>query len=264
MIPKTLLRRLAGASLLFLLASPAIGETSPEAQKWLEKLVSIYDQGPFKVNYDAKLDLTAIGQPISGALKGNLTQGDRTHSRMEMEMEMGGIPGMSAEPIIMRMFSVTDGTITWSEIDNPAMGKQVTKIALADIQKIGQAMGGMSPASMDLVSQIETMTETMNFEILKREDGQVTLRGEMTEKARAQLGALAGQGAEAFLFVIDEKTGFPTEVRSEGEQPFLTMTFSGFERVSASSLPEGIFEYTPPEGTAVMDLGAMLQAQASQ
>ena len=262
----TLIRLALAALLLLPLAAPAAGDSSPEAREWLEKLLSIYDRGPFKVGYSATLDLSASGQPISGSLKGQLTQRDRTHSRMNMEMEMSSLPGMSTEPVTMRMLNVTDGSVVWTEIENPALGgTQVTRVSLDQLAELGASMGGLSPSTMDLVGQMEAMTETLDFEILEQDERTVTLRGRVTDKALAQLGgSLTAAGVETFLFVLDARTGFPREVRAEGENPFLAMSFHDLVFVDPATLPAELFEYTPAEGVSVMDLGAVLQAHQGQ
>lgn len=256
---ETTLRLLLGALLLPAWAAPAAGDTTPEAQKWLEKVVSHYDGGPFEVGYTIELDMSALGQPFAGTLSGSYTRADETHSRMELEMELAGLPG-TTEPTRMKILNVADGTTLWTEMDNPALGgRQVTKVALADAAKLGQAMGGFSPTSMDPVAQLETLTRTMDFEVLEVKGGRVTLRGLITDATRAENELLGNAAIDAFLFVLDERTGFPIEVRAEGESPFVTMRFEDFGRIDAKSLADGLFEYSPPEGAAVMDLGAMLE-----
>ncbi len=263
MIPRPTIRLLLGAFLI-LAASPAIADSSPDAQKWLEKLISIYDRGPFKVDYEADLDMSGLGQPFSGKLTGKLTQADRTHSRVELSIDMAGQPGMPEGGMSMSMLNVTDGSTVWTEMDNPALGgRQVTKLSLADLKKLGDSGGGVgvSPASMDPVAQLETLTKTMDFEVLEKAGGTVTLRGKITDATRAQLGMLAAPGVEGFIFVIDQETGFPIEVRADGETPFVTMRFRNLELIDPASLPAGLFEYSPPEGLPVMDLGPMLKSQ---
>lgn len=257
---RTTIRLLLGA-LLILLAMPASGETTPEAGKWLEKLLSLYDRGPFKVDYSATLDMSSLGQPMAGTMRGTITQADRTHSRMELEMEMTGMPG-TTEPMQIRMTNVTDGEVIWTEMNNPALGgTQVTRISLADADKMAQSMGGGlgSPSSMDPVAQLETLSRTMDFEVVETGGGTVTLRGTITAETRAKLAALAAPGVEAFILVLDERTGFPKEVRAAGEKPFVAMRFENLKFVDANALPAGLFEYVPAEGVPVMDLGAMLQ-----
>ncbi len=256
-------RLLLGAVLILALALPAAADSSPAAEPWLEKLVSIYERGPFKVDYAADLDMSGLGQPMSGSLKGNLVQADRTHSRVELELDMAGTPGMPEGGASMSMLIVTDGTTVWTEMENPALGgRQVTKVSLADLEEVGGGVGGLgvNPTSMDPVAQLENMTRIMDFEVVGQADGKVTLRGKITDQARTEMGMLAMPGVDGFIIVIDEKTGFPVEVRADGEKPFVTMYFSNLEFVDTASLSEGLFDYSPPEGLPVMDLGPMLKA----
>ncbi|MEM7585247.1 MAG: hypothetical protein AAF560_17790 [Acidobacteriota bacterium] len=248
------------ASLLIIpLSAPAHAESSPEAMKWLEKLLSIYEQAPFTVDYTATVNLDAMGQQVSGNMNGSITQGDKTHSRMSLELQMSGIPGMTSGPVTMKVLNVIDGTTIWSEMENPALGgKQVTKVALEQAAALAQSTGGMNPASLDPVAQLRTLTETMDFEVVGKEGGVVTLRGTVTEATRSQLSTLTSAADAAFLFRLDERTGFPKEVRAEGDQPFITMVFNNLKFVDEKDLPAGVFEYTPAEGTPVMDLGAFM------
>ncbi len=258
------IRLLLGVSLILTLASPATAESSPDAQKWLEKLISIYDRGPFKVEYEADLDMSSLGQPFSGKLSGRLTQADRSHSRVEIQLDMTNPPGMPEGATSLSMLNVTDGATVWTETDNPAAGgRQVTKLSLADLDELGDSMGGFgaSPASMDPVAQLETLTQTMDFEVVEISGGTVTLRGTITGATRDKLGMLAAPGIEGFIFVIDQETGFPIEVRADGETPFVTMRFRDLELLDPASLPMDLFTYSPPEGLPVMDLGPMLKSQ---
>ncbi len=258
------IRRLLGSFLILSLALPVSAESSPDAQKWIEKLISIYDQGPFKVDYEAELDMSSLGQPMAGSLTGNLIQADRSHSRVEIALDMPNPSGMPEGGTSMTMLVVTDGTTVWTEMNNPALGsRQVTRVSLEDLKKAGDSQGGLaaSPTSMDPVAQLENLTQAMDFEVLEKAAGTVTLRGKVTEETRAQLGMLAAPGVDGFIFVIDEKTGFPTQVRADGENPFVTMNFRNLEFVDKASLAEGLFTYSPPKDVPVMDLGPMLNAQ---
>ncbi len=265
MTPRPMIRLLLGAFLI-LLAAPALAESSPEAQKWLEKLISIYDRGPLKVDYDADLDLSAIGQPMSGSMKGRLVQADRSHSRVELELDMSSSAGMPEEGTSMSILVVTDGTTVWTEMESAAAGgRQVTKVSLADLAELGDSGGlGISPTNMDPVAQLETLTRTMDFEIVESAGGTVTLEGKVTAETRANLSMLAAPGVDGFIIVIDEQTGFPVQVRAAGEKPFVTMHFRNLEFVDAASLTPGLFDYTPPDGVPVMDLGAMVKARTKQ
>ncbi len=262
---KNAIRLLSIACLVLALAPPTVAESTPEATKWLQKLMSIYEKGPFKVGFTANIDMSAVGQPVSGTLKGNVTQKDRLHTRSVMEMEMTGMPGASTGPMTMKMLSIADGTTIWTEMENPALGgRQITKLSMADLEKVAQSMGGMSPASMDPVAQLEALTTTMDFEVIEEGKKEVTLRGRMTDATRAKAGMLAAPGIDAFVFVFDAASGFPKEVRADGENAFMTLLFDDIEFLDAASLPDDLFTYTPEEGLPVMDLGAMLSQQAGQ
>ncbi len=260
MKPNVTFRLLLGAFLVASSAAPTFADSSPEAQQWLEKLVSIYDRAPLTVEYVAELDMSSLGQPMAGSIKGSLAQADRTRSRTELELDMAGGSGVPEGGMTMSILVVSDGTTLWTEMDNPAMGgRQVTKMSLEVMEQMNSAALGVSPTSMDPVAQLEALTGTVDFELLERAGGKVTLEGKITDEARARLGIMAAPGVDGFVLVIDEKTGFPTEVRTTGETPFLTMRFSNLKFVDA--LADELFEYTPPEGLPVMDVGAMLQAQ---
>ena len=73
--------------LLLLTAQPAVSESSPEAQKWLDKLVGIYDQGSFLLDFDGTLSLSQPGASMNGTLEGKITYGDAKHLRAALEME---------------------------------------------------------------------------------------------------------------------------------------------------------------------------------
>ena len=239
-----------------------------DAKPWLEKMMGVYDDGPFTVDYTAKLDLAQMGQPINGTLDGKITFGDREHTRMEMTMSLGGMPGMTGgeggEGMQMKMLSVNDGTMTWTEIEMPAMGtRQVMKISTEDAAKLAasQGFGGLAtnPTSMDPVAQLEMLAELIEFELVEATGGRVTLRGKVTADAQEGLGQLGALGVDTFVLVLDEKTAFPVEMRFGDPTPVILMEFQNLKRMSESALPQGIFEYTPPEGVPVMDLAEMLK-----
>jgi len=262
MTPSPILRLLLATSLAVSWSAPVSADSSPDAQQWLDKLISVYDRGPFRVDYQAELDMSGLGQPLTGTLKGNVIQADRSHSRIQLALDMSAVPGAPTGATSISMLIVTDGTTVWTEMNNPAAGgRQVTKAALADLEKLGESMGGISPTSMDPVAQLETLTQTMDFEVVGEAGGAVTLHGKITAETRDRLGMLAAPGVDGFVFVLDAKTGFPTAVRADGEIPFVTMHFHNLKFVEAASLAPGLFTYSPPEGVPVIDLGAMLQSQ---
>lgn len=247
------------------LAAPVQADSTPDAQKWLDKLVGLYDKAPFTNEYTATLDMQQGEQSISGAIKGRIIYGDAEHMRVNMEVTMAGMPGMpqgeEAAEMTMKMLSVTDGETTWSEIEMPMMGKQVTKLALEDAKAFaGQPNMGANPTGFDPVQQLEAMAEALDFEVLKVADGEVHLKATVTPEARGQLGQLGMvPGTETFHLVLDTDSGTPKSITIGGDKPILDMTFGPFEFISDDSIPEGTFTYTVPEGTQVMDLGALMQ-----
>lgn len=250
MTPAPLFRRTASILILFLLAWPAFADSSPAAQKWLDKLTAFHERGPFKVDYQADLDMSSLGQPIVGTLKGKLAQAGTDHSRVQLAFDL---PSPDGAGMSMSMLMVKDGEKLWTEMSSPIAGCQVTETSLAELEKSAGPSTGftVNPANMDPMAQLKNLSRTMDFEVLEKAAGTVTLRGKMTDETRAQLGIMAPPGVDGFLLVIDEKTGFPTQVRAEGETPFVTMTFSNLEQLDPDNLDEGQFDYSPSEGCQV-------------
>ncbi len=250
MTSTSLLRQVLAAFIILSLALPTFADSSPEAQKWLDKLIAFHELGPFKVDYQADLDMSGLGQPIAGTLKGKLSQADNNHSRVELSLDL---PGADGSNMSMSMLMVKDGEKLWTEMSNPIAGCQVTETSLAELEKNTNSATGfaVSPTSMDPIAQLENLSRTMDFEVLEKTAGTVTLRGNITEETRTQLGVMAPPGVDGFILVIDQKTGFPTQVRAEGETPFVTMNFNNLERLDAASLPEGQFDYSPSQGCQV-------------
>jgi hypothetical protein len=248
-------------------AATATADSTPEAREWLDRMVEIYEQ-PFSVEFSGRLDLTPSGQPIEGELRGEILYADEHHSRTEMEMSLTGVPGVEGTgggPTEMRITSVHDGTATWTEVDTGPTGVQVMKLTREDAEKLAEKQGAggfgtANPASMDPKEQLQTMAETLDFQVAANEGGRVTLRGRIPEEKRAKLGQMGALGSDAFLLVLDAETGAPVEFRTEGETPMIRMEFHGLERLEPGGVPEGAFSYTPPEGVPVIDLGAVLQS----
>ncbi len=247
MTPSSNLRLLLGALLILSLVAPSFADSSPEAQKWLEKLIAIHELGPFRVDYEAELDMSSLGQPLSGTLKGKLVQVDGTRSRVELALDLPAPEGMPESGMSMSMLLVKDGKTLWTEMSSPVAGCQVTETALAALGQADGSTGGLGidPSTMDPVAQLENLSRTMDFEVLEKTGGTVTLHGKVTDDTRANLGIMAPPGVDGFILVIDEKTGFPTQVRAAGETPFVTMHFRNLEFLDEANLPEGQFEYSP-------------------
>lgn len=245
-------------------AAVTSAESSPEAREWLNKMVAVYDQGPLTMDYTASLDLHQMGQPIRGDLDGKITYGDRRHTRMELRMVLTGLADGSEDepaPMELSMLTIADGEVIWTELDMESMGRQVMKISIEDAAKLSsESTGGFAgnPAGMDPVAQLQMLTEKVDFEVGEVSAGRVTLRGTVNPESREALGQLGALGADTFVLVIDAETAFPIELRAGEPEPVIRMEFQNPKRVSREALPDGIFDYTPPEGVAVTDLAATL------
>jgi len=253
------------AVLLMIAAPAARSESSAEAREWLSKMMAIYDEGPFTMDYSAILDLDQVGQPIRGELGGKITYGDRHHMRTEMQLKLTGLPGGDGDgssPMELEMLTVSDGKIMWTDVDMAELGRQVMKISVEDAEELAASQGAAgfagNPASMDPVAQLEMLTKMLDFEVAGVSDGRVTLRGKIPSGSSESLGALGSLGVDTFELVIDDKTGFPVELRAGEPDTVIRMEFRNLKQVSRDALPDGIFDYMPPEGVAVTDLAAML------
>ena len=270
--PQSSLLALTALLLATVLPLSAAADGTPGAQPWLDKMMALYENGPFTFGYTLDLDLGQMGQPIRGTLEGRVTYGDRSHLRQEMTMSLSGLPGSDGEtPAEMDLLSVSDGEQIWTEIE--MMGtRQVMKISRADADKLAASqLGalGANPSAMDPVAQLETMTRTMDFELLEVTGGRVSLRATASAESLAELGQLGALGVDRFLLVLDETTGFPVEMRAgdpgsgdpgSDRPPVLHMRFHDLKLVDRGDLPEKVFEYSPPEGVPVTDLGTMVGA----
>ncbi len=256
---------LSALSLCVLLPAVAPAESTPQATKWLEKFMGVYEQGPFSTKYTADIEIDNGDQSVDGSMDGSLTYRDPSHMHMEMSMLLAGIPGAPADQTMeMQMLSVSDGELTWTQIDMPALGmQQVMKISLEDAKKLAGAQGvGMgNPAPMDPVQQLRSMTEQLDFELVKVEAGEAHLEAKITDEAKTSLGQMAAlPGLETMTLILDEKTGFPRRFSMGGERPIVAITFSDFKFLDEKSLAADLFVYTPPQGVQIMDLGAMTPA----
>lgn len=245
--------------LVVCLPAAALAESSPDAVKWLEKMAGTFEKAPLRFGFDADSQVEQMGQTMDMNMTGKMTYADPRHVRMDLDMKISA-PGMP-QAIDMSMFSVSDGTYMWMEMENPMMGGiQAMKIDLDKAGQLNQAGGMGNPAEMDPVSQIQDLVTKYDIEVVEVSGGKVTLKGVMTEAAKQELQASGGQaeGAEHLVLVLDESNAFPVEMRVGSPQPTVTMRFTEVEFVDKDSLDPALFSYTPPEGVQVMDLGAMV------
>jgi len=259
-------RRVFPAALVLALAGagPLGAESSPEASRWLEKMQSAYERS-YRVNYRSEMSVVQQGESVGMTVEGVTTQADRNHVRMELAITMS-MGEMKAE---MAMLGVIDGETFWLESDNPMTGgKQITRMPadLADeLPGAGMGLAG-GVSGIDPVGQVEQMVAMFDFEVADSADGRVTLLATITEEILADLHTLLPDavGMERFALILDERTGFPLEMRMGGEPPFMTMVFSGLEFVDPGSLDPATFRYTPPEGSQVVEMGARMSGKEDE
>ena len=263
-------RRVAAFSLAVLLTFLAAGwlhaETTPDARAWLEKMVSFYERGPFSVTYSADMSMAQQGQTMSMDMRGEMTHSDQKHMRLDFSMDMA-MPGAGDGNgnLQVEMLMVIDGDTVWMDMDNPMMGgRRVMKMSYDQAEQSGGTMGLDNLRNMDPVNQMKEMMDQFDFQVVAEEGGEVTLSAPMDPDALAgmgQMGQMAqGQSMEGWemVLVLAADNAVPKEVRmGPSEEPVMTMRFSDWKFHGADGPPAGTFDYTPPEGVQVMDLGAM-------
>lgn len=245
-----------------LAAGWAQAETTPEARAWLEKMMVLYQQGAFTVGYSADMSLTQQDQTMSMSMEGEMTQADPEHFRMDISMDMQ-MPG--AGPMKMGMLTVTDGSTVWIDMDNPMMGgRRVMKMTLEQAQEMGGGMGMSQIRSMDPVAQMKEMMENFDFRVDREGDGEVVLSAPLDPEAlkgMGQMGQMAqGQATDEWrmTLVLDADKGLPKTVHmGDVDAPMMTVNFTDWRFHGEAGAPAGTFDYTPPEGVQVMDMGAM-------
>lgn len=260
--------RIVALALLLLLpvAAGSLAGTTPEAQKWLQKMAERIEQRPFEADYSAEMVTAAMGTPMTINLNGHIVQSDQRHKRMALDVIMAGHEGSMELSALM----VADGSMMWTEVTNPMLGgAQVMKIELDKMDQMAAAnpTSGLANqwSGMDPVDQIRQLAEKFDFDVAESDPGSVKLSAKMTPQQLSQLGFPEGAASEtaSFVILIDEGTGFPKQFQLAGEKPLLTMTFDNFKQLDPATIEPGSFSYSPPQGVQVMDLGAMLDAMGS-
>jgi hypothetical protein len=189
---------------------------------------------------------------------------DQTHMRMTMAVTIA-LPGADA-PMEMKMLTVSDGEHIWTEMDNPMMGKQVIKIALADVEAAASAAGmaGLLGGGSDPISSLRKLQEVMTFEVVDATGDPVVLEGTPNEAMREQLAdAPEGLREGKLRLAIERESGSPRWMTlGSAESPAMKMTFDSLRSLAPSDLPGDSFSYAPPAGVEVME--PMAQAASSQ
>lgn len=237
---------------------PAAPSVPEEVKVWVDKLGKLVGKA---AEYDMTMvmDMEAQGQKMKMSSTGHILMLDETHMRatMKMNIEMEIMPAME-----MNLLTVMDGQTMWIESDNPMMGKQIMKADVAVMKKL-QAQGtSMSPGgNMNQLAQIQDLFTNFfqNFEVTEA-DGKVTITGDITEEI-AERGDFAGMGLTRFRMVLDAKSGFPIETAmGDGKKDAMVIQLKNLKFPKKEEIAKDAFTYEPPEGSPVMDIGAMMGA----
>jgi len=188
--------------------------------------------------------------------------------RMAMNMNMN-MSGMD-----MATRSVTDESgVMWTETNVGGM-KQIMKMDMKKIAEMGSDLSGIASPSAgpggNPLEAIEQMLETFDMTF----DGKDTIDGVEVYRLSAEIedeqnggmdptGQMAQMGItmEGVTMAFGVEDGFPREYSMLGSdgKPVMAMTYSNL--VINPDIDPKIFEYTPPEGTQVMDMTAMMEQQ---
>ena len=243
---------LLGAALLA--APPAL--LAQEADAYLEKLLNMYET-PFSADYGMTMTVNQGGMSMSMDGSGSMTYRDETHMVMDMELNMK-MPGTD-QGMSMNVRTVSDGTTSWTEMDNPMMDKQVMKMDLAKAKEMASQQGVTANAGSSPIEQLRTLQQYYDFAVAGKSGGNVTLTGTMKADAPASIRQ-GGPMVESMTLVMSESSGRLQrfELGPAGE-PAMVMTMNEYRELSSSDVPDSMFSYTPPAGVTVIDPLAMSQ-----
>ncbi len=246
--PLTTLTSLVILGLLSIALAPAA--MAQEATPYLTKMLVMYDS-PFKADYSMTMQMNQGGMDMSMNGKGEMTYLDPTHLHMNVDMTMkmpGNDQGMS-----MSMTSISDGTNTWTEMNNPMTGKQVMKMNIAKAQEMAAEQGMMANAGSSPLEQLRTLQEYYDFKVKSKAGGKVTLFGTMKDSAPDTLKQ-GGAMVEGLTLVLNEGSGMIErfEMGPAGD-PAMVLSISNYKKLSKAEVPAKMFQYTPPAGANVID-----------
>ena len=248
---------------LALVATGALAGATPDAQKWLDKMVE-RKNASFRADYTFDATMAQMGQQMKISMTGKMMQKDDKHTRMEMNTAMT-MPGMD-EPMIMEMLNVKDGSTMWMQIQNPMMGQQVMKLELAKLDHVESSNPmARNLKNADVVGQVHDLIDKGDFKIAEESADAVTLTAPVTEAMLAGFGASMDdlpEDARTVIVVLDKKNAFPMQLKVGGAEPMLHFRFQNLEFTDAFAA--GTFAYSPPEGTSVMDLSTMMGSMGGQ
>ena len=226
-----------------------------DADAYLEKLLNMYD-APFSANYGMSMSMNQGGMTMSMDGTGSMTYRDETHMVMNMELNMT-MPGTD-QGMAMNVRTVSDGTTSWTEMDNPMMGKQVIKMDIARAKEMS-GQGVNANAGSSPIEQLRTLQAYYDFTVAGKSGGSVTLAGTIKDDAPASIKQ-GGPMVETMTVVLNESNGQLQrfELGPAGD-PAMVMTMNDYRVLSASDVPDSMFDYAPPAGVTVIDPLAMSQ-----
>ncbi len=228
----------------------------PEVKVWVDKIDEMVGK-PAEYDMSMVMDMEAQGQAMKLNSTGHILMLDQEHMRatMTMNIEMEIMP-----PMEMKLLTVIDGKTMWIESENPMMGKQIMKADVSMIQKLKETGASMSPGgNVNQLEQIRDLFENYyeNFQVEVGEK-HVTITGDISNDI-SEMGDFAEMGLAKFRMVLDAKTGFPVEtVMNDGKKDVMVIKLENLKFPKKEDLPKDAFVYEPPEGAAVMDIGALM------
>lgn len=190
---------------------------------------------------------------------------------MDMSMEMMGES--------MRMRSIMDADhIQWMEMD--MMGeRQIMKMDMSKMLEMGEELSGISASSMmggspfgmqeNPAKMLESYSKMYDMEYvgIQMVDGVETYKlvGTIREELQGELDPTGmmqqmGMDIDQSILYVGKEDGFVRRMEMPGPDgtPFMTMDYKNV--VLNEPIDDSEFVYTPPEGVAVMDMTAMMDA----
>lgn len=255
--------------LLVLLAPLAKGAPAQEASG-LDKIMSQLEDSLSKItswSADTKMKMSMMGMAIE--MKGTIvTKGERSVAEQTMDM-MG--QKMTTKTVVDN-----DGMM-WSETNTMGVN-MVVKMGTKEMEGLrddlgGNPMAGMfggagdmdmiqDPAElfMDMAKEYDlTLSGTEDFEGTMVYVIEGTLKEEGEESlGQAEMMAAMGMSMGKTSFRIGVADGLLRQmvILKEDGTPFMEQTYTNVK--INIGVEDSFFDYTPPEGTMVMDAGAML------
>lgn len=218
-----------------------------------------------------------VGQPLQaegfqenwspgGALRMEfrVVYADATHFRAEQTVKLRQpAAAMPQQPAPSASLTVADGSTLWIE-GRSADGRplEVMRMDLARFEDPGAPGLGAAALMVDPVRQASDMAALVNFQSVERSEGKVVLRGTLTDEGRFQLAPPdpRAPAPDAVVLVLEEATGFPLERELVGPGGTLSsLRVTGYRRPAPAELAPEDFQYAPPAGVPVRDMGAMME-----